>query len=214
MDKKSLLCIYCLLSFAAASFSCGGRPLEKAKNFKSNRAPVITGFTSNYSGQLIIPGLTIRAVAEAYDPDGNEFIFSFSSDKGSFSNIIRRDNICTVDYIIGDISGGEEIILDVTVSDKKGASSTGSLNIGKSNTGPVLKQLNETNSVIRAADVVPVKFISDSAGYYQILVIDDDSLSCNYDDNKPWYTLIEETEISINIYGPAYEEGFTPQLNP
>ena len=204
------------LIFAAAG--CDEKPLHELKAFRPNRAPVITNFTSTYSGADLVPGITVTVTMEAQDPEGSPVDIDFTSPDGSFMNHMKTERGWSADFVIGSITGGDDVTVQGRATDPKGASVTAGISLGKSKTGPVVTQVGEAITVIRGNECSPVTFRSDSSGYYQVALIDDINGQAVMDPRKTFFVIDAGTDVTVNICGPSYAGAeYTPgipRLNP
>ncbi len=205
-------------SFILLITACGDQTLHNVQDFKPNRAPVIIKFISAHEAGDITPGLIVSLDLEAQDPEGDPLTVEFSSPRGSFRSMARNTPGASADFTVGNISGGDEVIVYARVTDNRGASVSASLEIGKSRIGPILTSTHEVTPVIKGNECTAVSFISDSDGYYQVKLLDDINEAAALDPNGTFFILKKGAGVELNICGPNYSGPLAingiPRLRP
>ncbi len=189
-------------------FGCKKGAWDQYMEHEPNRSPVIISFTSDFSGAPE-PGDVIRITCEASDPNRADTLrYTFSSDSGSFTEQSDTQTGSSVTFITGEITGGSDVNVNVTVTDPKNASVSQTLDLGRSRLGPVITY-EPPLSTIGADGYTSVTIRSDSSGYYQVLV--DDPPVLNH--VRPLFTLKKNEDVSIHICGHLYSgDKFIPGI--
>ena len=194
--------------------SCGDGPVQKLIEFKTNSAPQILSFSSNAPGGASLqPNQSFQIEVKATDADGQKISFEFSGNIGSFSGEqVDGDNASVTFILPGVISGGFQAIVNVTVTDTKGAASRQSLNIGSGILGPSLTLQNTLTQILRSTVAINTETINWSAnanGFYQVFVFPNITTTCQSDLSKPFLFYSAETVIATKING----SGVAPDPN-
>ncbi len=204
MKRYSLCILLIFLSYIGCKKGAWDRYME----FEPNRAPVIISFTGDFTSAPE-PGDVVRIDCEASDPNkGDALTYTFSSDSGSFTGQTGTPAGSTVTFITGEITGGREVKVNVTVTDRKNASASQTLDLGRSRLGPVIT-CDAPLSTIGADGYTTITILSDSSGYYQVLL--DASPILNH--VRPLFALNKDEDVSIDICGPLYSgDKFIPGI--
>ncbi len=201
-----------LTVFLLAHLSCG-TSIQDAQNFIENKPPVITAFNADLpvgiSSDSIVGGIAVDITVEASDPEGRPLTYDFTSESGSFANKTLTDDGCTVQFItLGDIAGGQDVIISLSVTYVKRTSVSTTLNIGSGKQGPALT-LSLIDTSIHPNNQTSFSFSSDSNGYYQIQYLNGvtDPQQAVVDDNIALYRYTASGDsanpniVSINVLG-------------
>ena len=192
--KKNIKNIFIVLIILIPLITaCGNVPLSEANKFSPNQAPHIINFyydDTQLDAPLIIePGTTVEIRCEAYDPEGKELQFDFTANNivntqnytGSFSNEGTDGSNGWVTFTVGQILGGQDVIVTVTITDHKGEVVTQDLNLGTSETGPTItvdENFQDGTVITMGADSkFTIPFQSSMNGNYQVQVLEAD-FSC------------------------------------
>lgn len=153
--------------------SCGGRAIQTAQDYSTNKAPLLNSLTvtntdgSEINKSRIEPYSTFAVLVAATDPDADYLNYAFSSSAGSIKNIVPGDSGCTAQLVIGNISGGQSVSVSVTVSDGRGASARVSYDVGKGKIGPTVT-VTASPTRITPSDIVTLNVSANCAGVFQI----------------------------------------------
>jgi hypothetical protein len=149
-----------LISFFLASgifsliLSCGD-VIEESQDFRPNKAPVISSFSGKrydekaYDKDNLISNTTFLLSAEAYDPEGKEISFAYSSESGSFTKQEDDDTTSSIIFVTGNLTAGEIVEVTLAVSDPKTKNNISSkkITLGKGKPVPVLTVSDGSRSV-------------------------------------------------------------------
>lgn len=166
--------VFFLVSLAMCVFSCGNS-IENAKDFTPNKAPVIcddiTAVMADGSAvnkTKLVTGQKIIITIHAYDPEGSALFYTINSANGSISDrTVTGEGIKFVLTTV-DVSGGVNVILDITVTDNKSASASTRYDVGTGQLGAVITLAVSGKELINAAGSTDLTFTSNSTGYFQI----------------------------------------------
>ncbi len=189
-----------LLISIAATISCSDGAINAYMNYVPNRAPQILDLASDFSG-MPVPGDIITITCKTYDPDGNPLAYAFTSSRGSFTDQADSPGSSRVTFIVGNISGGEDVSVSVRVTDSKKASVSATLNIGKSSLGPLITILEPVNRTLGADGYTLVTFRSNMDGYYQVSLPGDGIPADIIDPEKSFFKIYKDSDTVFNICG-------------
>ncbi len=194
-----------LLLLIAALTGCTDGAINAYMDYEPNRAPQILELQSDFGG-LPVPGDIMTINCRVYDPDGNPLTYTFTSGQGSFTD--QRDTAggSEITFVVGNISGGEEVNVSVTVTDSKKASVAASLNIGTSSLGPVITLVKPMNTTIGADGYSPVTFRSSMKGYYQVGLAGDGIPADEFNPAKPLFIVQKNSDTLFTICGSLYSD--------
>lgn len=205
--KSWLLIVVLIVSFGFGNIFCGQGPVESARDFIPNRAPQIRLLSSDYTGDGsdIVTGYSINITVEANDPDGDPVNYTFSG-AGSFQDMLVTPEGCEITFIVGNITGGTNIVVNLTVRDDKGLSSSQSLYVAQTALGPVITITDTLPDEVSPISPVNITFQGDRSGYYQIrknppLPINADNA---FDTALPVWSYSSNESVTINIYPYEY----------
>ncbi len=186
--------ILLFIMIASGAVSCGDSVVENIQNDKGpyipvNHAPVIESIQSDLGALDIIPHMKIVLTVTATDPDGDPVLYTFTTEQGSFNNLIDTGSGCTIDfYTDADISAEEQVFVTVNASDAEGAASSEEYNVGVGLRAPefdsdddfvvlesvVLIGPNDDKyfKINREGEIqsAVIEFLTNSKGYYQVQV--------------------------------------------
>lgn len=163
-----------VLSVTLLCASCGNS-IHDAQDFVPNGLPSIVRIErtlpSGVTADTLGDGMTIKLVVTASDPEKNSIEYLFSSQQGSFSNIITTETGCTAEMYTRNVTGGGSVNITVSAKDNKGASDTWKdWNVGAGRSGPkVDMNTSSTREYIKPSADTSFSFSSTSEGYYQIV---------------------------------------------
>lgn len=199
----------------AVLISCGQSPVENARNFIGNRAPVIDTITDDLpDGLEITNGMNVLISLTAHDPDGDPITYRFETDYGSFSAQTDMGNGCTINLFTNNILGGIPAIVTVTARDISGASSSINYSIGNGQTGPGITidslstPVTGCTDLISAGGSLEIQFQISSKGGYKVEVLN--NVGSIVSGDAEWYYYNSPgTVVTKTVYGPTYA-GTTP----
>ncbi len=209
MNKFIFILIITLLLSA-----CGDSVIDTAQSFVPNNPPVINDITVKTSGGLdvspsyLIPGNTIKFSVTASDSDGDKLKYSFSSETGSFATQTTVGSVCTVDFVIGSISGGQDVRVDISVEDGRGGKVSTYRSPGSSSAEPVVSVAGK--SIIKPSDSVNVTLNADRNGYFQIVSRDQPLPVPVFDENEASYYFNYNTSGGIKYIPVSGKDSTTP----
>jgi hypothetical protein len=150
---------------ATLLLACGDDPVHLAREFIPNRAPEMLELSSDYpAGVTPEPGMAVTVTCAFRDPDGDRVTVNFTSDDGSFANLVTEGNEAAATFIVRGITGGENVTVTAKLGDPGGKSVTRSLDLGRSALGPVLTLVGPINDTIGADGFGSVIFRSNCDG--------------------------------------------------
>ncbi len=185
--------------------SCSDGAVNAYLDYEPNRAPQILDLQSDFTG-LPVPGDIMTVSCETYDPDGNPLTYDFTSGQGSFTGQQDREGKSEITFVVGNISGGEEVTVSVQVTDSKNASAAATLNIGTSSLGPAITLLGSDNRTIGADGYSAVTFRSSMDGFYQVDLADSGITGDEIDPDGYFFFIQKNTDTVFNICGTSYSD--------
>ncbi|HPQ54701.1 MAG TPA: SBBP repeat-containing protein [Spirochaetota bacterium] len=204
-----------VMAWALFILSCGQSPVENARNFIGNRAPVIDTITDDLpDGLEITNGMNVLISLTAHDPDGDPITYRFETDYGSFSAQTDTGNGCTINLFTNNILGSIPAIVTVTAKDISGASSSINYSIGNGQTGPGITidslstPVTGCTDLISAGGSLEIQFQISSKGGYKVEVLNNVG-SIVSGDTEWYYYNSPGTVVTKTVYGPTYA-GTTP----
>lgn len=188
-----------LLWFSA----CDGALVKQIRDFRSNQAPVITKFSSNSpGGATLLPNQVFTINVEANDPEGKNITYKYSSETGLFSGQSDNGSSSQVTFVLpNNLTPGFVANVQVTVSDEKKAAVIQTLNLGSGKVGPAVSQIGTSVNSLKPSDSVSITWQTQSDGYYQIGVIDNDAATCQLDLGGALYIYNANTPVVTTVYG-------------
>lgn len=166
----------CLLLICLVLSACGGNAISNAQDFSPNEAPVISSIVpvrtdgNDIDVRNILDDTIYSITVTAYDPEGAEISYSFSSGYGSFSTPEKTSTGCTVLFVTDMPKGDTPVDITLESIDPKGASTTKSIILGYGKSAPVVS-LNGTSAgsvSVGVAGVQTVTFEADCDGTLQV----------------------------------------------
>jgi|GEM_PF-1288804 len=183
--------------------ACDGALVKQIRDFRSNQAPVITKFASNSpGGATLLPNQVFALNVEANDPEGKNITYKYSSEIGLFSG--QSDNVGSsqVTFVLpNNVTPGFVANVQVTVTDEKKAAVVQMLNLGSGKVGPAVTQIGTSVNSLKPSDSVSITWQTQSDGYYQIGVIDNDAATCQIDLGGALYIYNANTPVVTTVYG-------------
>ncbi|MBL8033321.1 MAG: DUF1554 domain-containing protein [Leptospiraceae bacterium] len=183
--------------------ACDGALVKQIRDFRSNQAPVITKFSSNSpGGATLLPNQVFTINVEANDPEGKNITYKYSSEIGLFSGQSDSSGSSQVTFVLpNNLTPGFVANVQVTVTDEKKAATVQTLNLGSGKVGPAVTQVGSSNNSLKPSDSVSITWQTQSDGYYQIGVIDNDAATCQLDLNGALYIYNANTPVVTTVYG-------------
>ena len=198
--NKGFITVFCQI-MAFALLSCEGT-IKDAQDFKPNECPVIGVMTgARYDGDPvdstnIINDTSYVITAEASDPEGQPLSYDFSSDYGSFNNLVATESGCSILFVTGGVKGSAPVTIVMRAIDTKNGVTEKKFTLG---TGKPYPELVVTHA---APETVSVN----DSGYYSVTVWADCDgefqIFCNN-------AILSEDDAHIDIHQPAtlFSEG-------
>jgi hypothetical protein len=139
----------------------------------------------------------------ASDPDRNDLSYTFRSNDGSFEDKTATATGCSVNFIAGDLAGGEEIIVSVSVTDKRGGSAASSVNVGTAKQGPTIV-VSASRTAIKSDGNLSLSVSANCEGVFQLWP--DSATAPNAidtsDPTKPMRIYKSGTTKTLKVAGP------------
>ncbi len=197
-----------LLSLVIISsiMGCSDGAINAYMDYYPNRAPQILELQSDFSG-MPVPGDIIKIYCETYDPDGNPLTYNYTSSRGSFTDQADGGGKSEITFIVGNITGGEDVNVSVLVTDSKKASAAATLNIGTSSMGPVITLVKPVSRTMGADGYSTVTFRSNMEGYYQVSLAGDGTAADKMDPERSLFIIKRNTDTLFTLCGPLYSGG-------
>lgn len=194
------------------AISCG-KSINDAQEFTPNHAPVIEGNaevtardTLSADRTKITIGASYAISVRANDPDGGSVSYSFTSSYGSFSDQNVTAGGCSVNFLVKSVPAGEEVTVQLSVTDEKKASVNTSIDIG---TGMMGAQII-INSIaqpyydrINKAGHTVFTFSATGDGFYQVVEADSITDPASYRKPLTGYHAADGA-VQVTVGGPDY----------
>jgi len=162
--KNYYLFLMVLIYTFTFTFQCSENVLEQVQNFSPNTPPEIISFTSDSPGAgLVAANQTINISFSATDLHKNTFTTTIISTQGLFGqrNDNQGDNLLavTVPFTVTETQTAIPIMVDITLTDEKGATATFSYDLGSilPNVPPVI--ISATSNSPGGATLLPNQVI-------------------------------------------------------
>lgn len=181
------------LIIAAALLSCEGT-IQDAQDFTPNKHPVIGIMTgARYDGNPvdstnIINDTSYIITAEVSDPEGQPLTYEFTSDSGSFNNLVPTAYGCSILFVTGGVKGNTPVTIVMKATDTKNGVSEKTFTLGTGKPFPKLVVTPADISVNDSGVPTPITVWADCDGEFQIFC-----------DN----TISNESDAHIDIHQPA-----------
>ncbi len=178
---------------------CSDGAVNAYLDYEPNRAPQILELVSDFSGQPA-PGDIMTIICRGSDPDGNPLTYAFTSSQGSFTGQAEGGGNSRITFLVGNISGGEDVSVTAKVTDSKNASVSATLNIGTSSLGPAIT-LEPVNTTLGADGYSTVTFRSSMDGYYQVSLADSGIPADEMDPEGYFFFIKKDTDTVFTVCG-------------
>lgn len=167
------------LTFCILPVITCGTAIQQAQNFKPNQAPVIDTVTVTDSvGTIITPATALNLIPntvfviriEAHDPEGQHLTYSVSSATASQQSGATDSSGYTAQFITNStVTALVPVNVQITVSDKKGASASLTAEVGKGKVGATVTLNSTTSKLFFANGDMNVSITSSTGGFCQIV---------------------------------------------
>jgi hypothetical protein len=192
-----------LLLCVASQAHCG-EAISDAQNFTPNSPPTIHAVTVNNPGNApVISYHPYLVTVTASDPDRNDLSYTFRSNDGSFEDKTTTATGCSVNFIAGDLAGGEEIIVSVSVTDKRGGTAVSSVNVGTAKQGPTIV-VSASRTAIKSNGNLLLSVSANCEGVFQLWPDSATAPSAidTSDPTKPMRIYKSGTTKTLKVAGP------------
>jgi hypothetical protein len=196
------LILIALVIIITSVMGCSDGAITAYMDYKPNSAPQILELKSDYTGSPV-PGDIVTITCTTHDPDGNPLTYNFTSPQGSFTDQADREGRSEITFIVGNIAGGEDVNVTVTVTDSKDASASATLNVGKSSMGPVITLEGPGHRTSGADGYSAVTFRSNMDGYYQVGLAGDGTAEDTMDPERSLFIVKKNSDTVFTICGPT-----------
>lgn len=171
---RSLCLLFYVLIGLISLFSCGSS-INDAQDFIPNEPPVI----QNKSFELLSPiaptnelrgDFLFEIRVKAYDPEGEQLTYGFTSDFGTFGAKEIVDEVCIVQFLTNEnVKAETPVMVTVNVSDPIKAFAEDSIIVGTGKKEAVITAILTAGSdTITFSEDATIEFAADCEGIYQV----------------------------------------------